>query len=503
MKNLHSQLLILLWTVVSVGLQAMPVDTGYPKERPARMQPAPNESEIRVYPSQVKQTIEGLGFEIQSDSIASGNEGLPEKTTSVPHDLVPEERQRFYREMLRGFRYCRLAGGLYWRGLDSEQKYLQPRWPEQLEELREMLTTAGVQGVSLEYWSPAPFWKANRKYTGDDGTENRLRCFGSAFDRDPEYRGDVDRFLKDFAEAYRRDLKTLRDHGIPIAMWGLQNEPPGNTHYSTCVYTPAQYARTFLAVAPVVRSFDPKIRIIADSAFGWDFPMIRSVLDNPHTQSLVDALVIHHIGSDSKVVHPPPEPSGKPRFQNEYEYQSATSPARCLNTVQHVMNWFQLGAAPTWFWIHALKPYSNAEASGYSLGFWRPIDDLDDAKYPPGLKPGHWTWNPYNWNAVGSFIRHMPWNCRAVSVAEKTPDDDLRVLAFLKPDGKLTLVFSNRCGAEHTFKVSTGVDSTFRGARYTPEDAGRNTESVALGEKRGSELALTLPDLSWEFWEQK
>jgi len=219
--------------------------------------------------------------------------------------------------------------------------------------------------------------------------------------------------------------------------------------------------------------------------------MIRPVLDNPRTQSLVDALVIHHIGSDSNVVHPPPEPSGKPRFQNEYEYQSATSAARCLNTVQHVMNWFQLGEAPTWFWIHALKPYTNAEASGYCLGFWRPIDDLDDTKYPPGLKPGHWIWNPYNWNAVGSFVRHMPWNCRAVSISEKNPDDDLRVLVFQKPDGKLTLVFSNRCGSEHTFKVHLGVSRTFLGVRYTPDQAGQNTEGVALGEKRGGDLALT------------
>ena len=45
---------------------------------------------------------------------------LPETTTSVPHDLLPPERLRFYQEMLKGFRYCRLAGGLYWRGLDPE-----------------------------------------------------------------------------------------------------------------------------------------------------------------------------------------------------------------------------------------------------------------------------------------------------------------------------------------------------------------------------------------------
>jgi DNA primase len=34
-------------------------------------------------------------------------------------------------EMLTGFRYCRLAGGLYWRATDPQGKHLRPRWPEQ------------------------------------------------------------------------------------------------------------------------------------------------------------------------------------------------------------------------------------------------------------------------------------------------------------------------------------------------------------------------------------
>src|ERR1700761_2291522 len=109
----------------------------YPMKRPVRTTPVPPEGNYTVHPDQPQQIIKGLGFEIQSDSIASGNKGLPEDTTSVPHDLTPDERTRFYKDMLKGFRYMRLAGGLYWRGLDPEQKYLQGRWPEQLPELRE------------------------------------------------------------------------------------------------------------------------------------------------------------------------------------------------------------------------------------------------------------------------------------------------------------------------------------------------------------------------------
>ncbi len=94
---------------------------------------------------------------------------------------------RFYNEMLKGFRYCRLAGGLYWRGLDADQKQLAPRWPEQLTELRDMIKTAGIEGVSFEYWSPAPYWKANRSYVhlGKTDYYNKLRCFTGKFANDP------------------------------------------------------------------------------------------------------------------------------------------------------------------------------------------------------------------------------------------------------------------------------------------------------------------------------
>jgi len=477
----------------------------YSVQRPTRPTPAATESQITIHPEQERQVIRGIGFEIQSDSIASGNQGLPAATTSVPHDLVPAERERFYREMLKGFRYCRLAGGLYWRGEDHpDQQFLKPRWAEQLVEIRDMLKAADVEGVSFEYWSPSPFWKANRKYNGQDKTENVLRCFGKNFANDPDYKGDVDRFLQDFAAACRHDLQTLRDNGIPISMWGLQNEPICDVKYPSCVYTPQNYSKTFLAVAPVIRAFDPKIQIIADS---WDLHFIKPVLQSPEQAKLVDALVIHHIGSDSKqvsaqLIHP-----AKPTFQNEYEYlEGPASPARCLNTVQHMMNWFQLGQAPTWFWIHALKPIGNAEASGYSLGFWRPIDDQTPGDAPkfPGLQPGHWTWNKYNWHAVGSFVKHLPWDSRAVAVTEENADPDLRVLAFKRANGKLTFVLSNRSFAEHTFHVQTGLkDAVFKGYRYTPDEAGPDFKGIEIGSLSGGVISPKLADLSWEFWEQQ
>jgi hypothetical protein len=610
-------------------------------------------ADYTVHPEQTKQTIKGIGFEIQSDSIGSGNHGLPEEPIAVPHDLVPAERERLAKEMLQGFRYCRLAGGLYWRGLDPERKFLKPRWPEQLQELKQLLDTAGVEGLSFEYWSPAPFWKGNNSYVALPGPrsreKNRLRCFSPGFDKDPVYKGDTQRFLTDFAGAVVADIKTLEAAGMKVSMWGMQNEPNVNhSIYSTCEYPNSkQYVEAYRSVASAIRRHDPSIMLFADTYH--HFPkLIGQAMGNPDVASLVDAYCVHTVGSPSehvKSVHAeitkklPP----RPWFQNEYEYLTGgATPDRCLNTVQHIMNSFQLGENPTWFWIHCLKPLKNAEASGYSLGFWRSLIEkpapataadyrrwpggpvftklppafkkfemvsakrkspdapgieysfivnqpvtvhllagdqpglkLDAAwekssltatwgknrdfvftrKFPAGsikipapagkaaphlcfveaadpktlkaqigvnvpieirsqvialeekaaaIKPGHWIFNPYNWNAVGSFVRRMPWDSVAVDVKEAKYDANARVFAFKKPDGKLTVVVSNRTQKERAFDIATGLgQGTWKGFRYTPEEAGEGTMGVPVGEQKGSAIKPLLPAQSWEFWEQQ
>jgi len=613
-------------------------------------------ADYTVFPGKTRQIIKGIGFEIQSDSIGSGNHGLPEEPIGVPHDLIPSERERLAREMLAGFRYCRLAGGLYWRGLDAEKKFLQPRWAEQLKELKLLLDTAGVEGVSFEYWSPAPYWKANQSYVAvpDNGgrAANRLRCFGSGFDQDPVYKGDVDRFLADFADAVVTDIKTLKDAGIKTSMWGLQNEPGANhVIYSTCEYPNSpQYVQAYRAVASAIRKHDPSIMLFADTCH--NFPkLIAPAMDDPEVASLVDAYAVHTVGSPSESVRKvhaditaklPP----RPWFQNEYEYLTGgATPDRCMNTVQHIMNSFQLAENPTWFWIHVLKPFKNAEASGYSLGFWKSrlekekttsaeqfrrwVDGPEFTKLPeelvsmemvsvprtgtqsPGLgfsfsvnqpvtaylvaeepsmpgkeweltgmsasstngndrvfrrtfpkgsitipanndrkstaflaphvvflsadnpgtlktmiggnspvqvrsaaiavekklktiQPGHWIFNPYNWNAVGSFVKHMPWDCTGIGVEEAAYDPNARIFAFKRSNGKVTIVVSNRNEKTgRTFDIATGIENaTWKGFRYTPEQAGEETMGVPLPEMHGSSIKPDLPPQSWEFWEE-
>ena len=618
---------------------------------PAPTPPALGPGEYEIFPDRPKQTIRGIGFEIQSDSIGSGNNGLPEEPIAIPHDLVPAERERLAKEMLAGFRYCRLAGGLYWRGLDPEKKFLKPRWPEQLVELKQLLDTAGVQGLSFEYWSPAPFWKSNRAYQG-----GMLRCFGKDFANDADYHGDVDRFLKDFAQAVVADITTLNKAGLKVSMWGLQNEPSvGHGVYSTCKYFSSEdYVKTYTAVAEAIRAADPSILLFADT--GHNFPnFIGPAMNRPEVGALVDAYAVHTVGGPSTYVSKnhaeitsklPP----RPWFQNEYEYLTGGATRdRCLNTVEHIMNSFQLAENPTWFWIHCLKPLKNAEASGYSLGFWKSlIDKPKDAtaeqlrRWPEGpvitglsaelaaaelitiprpsankraiqynftvnqpvtayllaenvpgqtlppewqkteltatwdgggdiiyqrafqagkieipaatgqtadrpaighamlvvpsspatfiaqiginlpiqirsqalalehkaaaIEPGHWIYNPYNWNAVGSFTKRMPWDSVALTLVEGKYDEKARIFAFKRPNEKMTLVLANRSTeAERPFAIATGLpaDTKWQNYRYTPDEAGPDTRGVPIGTASGAKLTIKLPTQSWEFWEQQ
>ncbi|MFB7673349.1 hypothetical protein ACFC26_18270 [Kitasatospora purpeofusca] len=444
------------------------------------------------YDNGARQTILGLGFEIQSDSIGSGNKGLPDLVSGVPFDLTPSERTRFYRQILkvradRGFRYCRLALGLYHRGLDATGKHLVDRYPGQTELLAEMVREAGIEGVAAEYWSPAPGWKSNNSYV-KGGT---LASFDPAF-------------LDRLGDAMVADLDHLAARGVPINMWGLQNEPDVSTDYSSCTYDAAQYLAAFKAVAPKIRAKYPNVMIHADSQHGWKGPRGRAVLADPQALSCVDAWTFHRIGSDSNQQITEDFTSGaagRPVFNNEFEYLRPTSPFdRTLNTAQSIMNWMTFQNSPTWFWLHALKPTTNSESQGYSLGFWRPPHDTDFSHHP-NIEPGHWDVNPENWNAVAGFVRYLPWDSVRYHVEEPVHDDgtpyrDHRIMAWRTPEGKQVFAITNRSATTpFTYTVDTRTAAAFQGHRFGPTLHNRTLSTVT-----GPTLALTVPPLSIEFW---
>ncbi|WP_256010637.1 glycoside hydrolase family 30 protein [Desertivirga xinjiangensis] len=446
----------------------------------------------RLKTDQPQQVIWGLGVEIQNDAIGSGNTGLPEEVIAIPNNLVDAERERFYRDLLKGFRYCRLAMGLYFRGLDSTKSRMVERYPGQLKDLKELIVKSGIEGISMEYWSPAPYWKSTNSYLGGS-----LKQYNQSF-------------LNDFGNALRDDILYLKKEGLKISMWGLQNEPSIKTlgnltlgkapqAYSHCYYPADMYCKVLKKVAPKIKEAAPEALIMAETWNGNSGEIGKQIQTDPTLLSYVDAWVYHRVGSNSNQIIRESElyktnTFVKPVYQNEFEYQRPTSDTLCINRAQNLMNWLVFVNSPTWFWLHALKPTTNAEASGYCLGFWRPENDNDFSKFS-GIRKGHWQYNSQNFNALAGFLKYMPWNSVRYNVEEDKVRDDNRILAFKTPGGQMTIVLTNRSGAPFTFQIKTGSSKTFKGYRYTP-----TSRNVYIADLPGQSFKTTLPDLSIEFW---
>jgi O-glycosyl hydrolase len=462
---------------------------------------AQNKGDYTIRYDQPHQVIRGLGFEIQSDSIASGNAGMPEEVIAVPHDLTPQEKVRFAKEMLHGFRYARLAMGLYLRGLDAEQKHIVERYPGQMADLKQMQDLSGIQGFDVEYWSPAPYWKQNKTYYG-----------GPIAGHDPE-------FVDQFSNAMVQDLRYLQAHGLRVAQWGLQNEPvvghlkstpsavagtDKGQSYSTCFYSPEDYHTVLAVTAPKIHALFPAVEIHAPSWDGPAGPYAAEIRKDPALLKQIDAWTWHQIGHNSNDQIALREKylagaAGKAVYQNEYEYQpwdkSISLDGYFMNTGQALMNWMTFEDSPVWYWIHALKPVSNVEATGYALGFWRPQGELKN-NIAPAIQPGHWDYNPHSYNAIAGFLKYLRWDSTRLAVDESEVRNDQRILVWRSKDGRLGVALSNRGTTPFQFHLHGVRSAQLTGHRYTVQ-----SRDVSLSSKKASaDLVITVPPQSFEFW---
>ena len=213
--------------------------------------------------------------------------------------------------------------------------------------------------------------------------------------------------------------------------------------------------------------------------------------------SHVDGWSFHRIGSDcndQSTENYTSDAAGKPVFSNEFEYQVPTSDWKMVNTAQSIMNWMTFQNSPTWFWLHALKPTYNSEASGYSLGFWRPYDDDDFTKYP-NIAKGTGTTT----RGTSTDLRLRPNTCRGTRCATTSTrapgGPSSGSWPGRRPQGKLVFAFTNRTTSAVTYTVDTGSIRSFQGQQFTP--TARNT---GLPGKTGPVLTLTLPPTSIQFW---
>ncbi len=318
-----------------------------------------------------------------------------------------------------------------------------------------------------------------------------------------------------------QDVRYLEQHGLHVAQWGLQNEPvfgmtPLNGEkvktgerpkmpYGIMFYSPEDYATTLKYTIPKLRLLKPSLHI---HAISWDGPAgtyADEIRKDPELLKRIDAWTWHQVGSNSNAQIDDQAKymkgaGGKPVYSNEFEYQPADlkkidSPF--MNTGQSLMNWMVFENSPTWYWLHALKPVTNLEATGYALGFWRPAGVLKN-NLRPNLEVGHWEFNPQNWNALAGFLKYMPWDATRLAVDESTVQHDQRILVWKSKEGKLGVVLSNRGKKPYTFHFTGKERLALNGHRYTV-----TALNVPLGKKTGIDLSLTVQPQSYEFWIQR
>jgi hypothetical protein len=393
---------------------------------------------------------------------------------------------RFATEVIQGARTIRLAMGLYLRGLGPDNKSIVGRWPSQMAELKQLQDLSGIEGWAPEYWSPPTGWKDSKSYY--TGT---LTSFNATF-------------LDEFGDGVRRDVEYLRENGLKVTWWGLQNEPgsgPNTTtcppqpqaggeisvvahaderanSYSECRYTQCNYYYAFKAVAPKIKQLDPTIRIHANSWNGQvgAFPIAH----DPKTLALVDAWTWHTVGASSArdFGNSTPWAYGKLDFTNEHEYQPgspwAGTEVGTVACVNSYLNTLTFKNSPTGvIMLHAAKPTTNLESLGYGWAWWRSTG-TNASKDFPDLEEQHWEYNFWNWNTVAPFTKTLPWNSIRRNVMEDTQRLHQRVVAFETPEigvergpvqahaaaGKLIIVVTNEGDRAHNGSYTTTVGTT-------------------------------------------
>lgn len=461
-----------------------------------------------------QQTILGLGVEIQSESLGSGNTmDETDLQHSVPHDLTKDERQRLYTDMLSGFRYMRLAGGLFYRGTDAEQKHLVPHWNTQDEELAELLRVSGIEGFNFEFWSPTPYFKSSGKYHG-----GKLKCFGQNWEYavskvgQTKYKEEKQKFLEEFADTIIADFQRMRAAGLPVVQFSLQNEPPLSSVYGTysfCTYGEQEYYETCKVILPRLKEAFPDLFIHAPSWDGQHAGSSQMIKADPATLACVDAWSHHTVGYNADYMLTSRErlnsgTAGLPVINTEFEYQPGNFTGqydfRFVNTAQAIMNWMVFENSPTWFWLHCLKPLGNEESLGYGLGYWRKSGDTAIYSVGNEVEQQHWDYNYPNFNALRGFLKYMPWDSTRYGVKEDEIRNDQRIMAWKSPEGQLAFAVTNRSEEDFRFDVDTTLsDVVFDGYRLTSS----SEEFIPLGEKTGEQISTTLKPYTIEFWVQR
>jgi len=505
------------------------------------------------------QVLDGIGYELASDSIEGDAGGIQESNTaSLPLDLSASERTRFATTIARvpngsPFHNFRLAAGLYYRGISADGKNFVERLSGQNAAIADLVTRSGAKGITYCYWSPAPYWKrvtvggttynggatsVPDKVTNPSGFNTYLRNLLQGGTLDAPDKATLPTayaaWMDDFANHVVQDLEYAHVNFGPVVRFCPQNEP--GTSGATTAATYPQCSWTDQLMYDFLKAVVPKIRasavlssfggqpnrvevyiggasgvpgtgsplVVADSGllaeiYGFALHIIDALANNAaYVRTFQNTLAGQNYG-------------GKPVFSDENEYfDPSVTPGnavyltpqfRFANTCMMPLMWFVYLGSPIWYWIHIGKPTTGPqyESVGRALTVWKPPGSSASAQYP-SLTDGTFTTVDVNWNAIKPWLRFLPWGSVRLAMPPAIPRSDVAAMAWRKPNGKIVIAAVNRTEVEQKQRIAAaGLSGSFARYRYTVSSTDQLVETV----QATGGVDFTLPPWTAEFWEEQ
>ncbi|MDQ0422272.1 hypothetical protein J2045_003320 [Peteryoungia aggregata LMG 23059] len=476
------------------------------------------------------QTILGLGFELQSDSIEGDGGGIQESnTSSLPLDLSSSERTRFASQIVglgAGWVDFRLAAGLYYRGTTSDGKRFTERLPGQNAAIKELCDATGV-GICFTHWSPPPFYKKNGVYRGStdvrpdpvadpSGYNTYLRRLlqGGYLDA-PDKVADPTGYaawMADFAANTVLSMEYIHQNCGPIRRFVAQNEPHNRTAYPSCEWTNEQMYDYLKEIVPRIRASSilstyggqaNTVKICSDDyrgPTGFGGALIRA---DSALLAEIDSWSVHYIDDCAKdanfvvdsVATLQANLAGKAMYSSENEYfdlrvdPSQTNDYmepghRMTNLAMQVLTWMRAMSSPIWYPIHIGKPSTGPvfETIGRAQTIWRPTGAPVRDDYP-SLAEGTFDTVPVNWHAMRGFLEHMPKNSVRVSFGAVAAqlERECYSMGWTSPGGKAGMCIVNRCRKANGIKLAGLPAGTYKRYRYNLGSAGVDMGVIANG----------------------
>lgn len=490
------------------------------------------------------QTIDGIGAELQSDSIEGDGTGIQESNTKgLPFGLTAGEQTRFADEVLayegHPITYLRFAKGLYYRGLSADGKsYTRERIPGQNASIKAALDRAGCK-LAVGNWSPPTFWKLNGAFNGatepipDRDTQPtqwnaymRAGLQGGTLNC-PDKVGDPTGYAAwqtDFGAAELATLEYIHQNVGCVGIIFYQNEPSISTSYPSCVWLGVQaydhlkIMMALIAGSSILATYGGQPNTIlwqgdeqngqtglgmgtarADVAlmgtcYGWSRHNISQMAnDRNWAHNNLGALTGNLSGFAARA------------FCSEYEFfdefvtvgdpQYMTDGERFSNIISNAFRFFSEAASRIHYWIHVGKNSDGpvAERNGRALTTWRPTGAAAPSDYP-SLAQGAFTPIKVNYNSNMAMVRHILAGSTRVGVTIPAYDNNIATLGLRRSDQRHVFGIVNSGAATRRVALDTG-GLTFTGYRY---------DATNFGVSRGQKVNIdtVLPGYTAEFWVQ-